>query len=458
MHRVQLYHMEEKLKILKYLILVITLLLSELAMGQPKNENYVYKDYIKTAQISINNNIESIPVMRLNSRDYMILTFDDLSNSEDDYYYRIVHCDRDWVKSEINELDYIDGFNDEVLRVWEFSAVTEVEYTHFWLQFPNRDVRLKISGNYILYIYKKDGDEEIPLITKRFIVSENATNSIINEVRPASGVRYVQQFDISTVIPEYINNPMNDISIEVIQNGHWLTSINDIKPFSVSNGLLNFDPFGTVVFPGLAEFRNFDTRILAGGGRGVESVTLQYGKNIVYLYEDVNRSRTPYLFDFDFNGKYYVDTRNANRNTNAIQASRDEQSRAEFSFSRKLLDGEYTFLSKDIRADYAEIHFRLKSDELADDVYLYGDFTDWQIKPEFKMRYDYAEGKYKVMATLKQGFYDYMYVADTQDGPNFRSLEGSWNETENDYTVIIYYREFASRYDRVLAVNKFNSL
>jgi hypothetical protein len=251
---------------------------------------------------------------------------------------------------------------------------------------------------------------------------------------------------------------MNDISIEVIQNGHWLTSINDIKPFSVSNGLLNFDPFGTVVFPGLAEFRNFDTRILAGGGRGVESVTLQYGKNIVYLYEDVNRSRTPYLFDFDFNGKYYVDTRNANRNTNAIQASRDEQSRAEFSFSRKLLDGEYTFLSKDIRADYAEIHFRLKSDELADDVYLYGDFTDWQIKPEFKMRYDYAEGKYKVMATLKQGFYDYMYVADTQDGPNFRSLEGSWNETENDYTVIIYYREFASRYDRVLAVNKFNSL
>ena len=37
------------------------------------------------------------------------------------------------------------------------------------------------------------------------------------------------------------------------------------------------------------------------------------------------------------------------------------------------------------------------------------------------------------------------------------AAEGSWFETENDYLIIVYYREFGGLYDRILAVQKFNS-
>lgn len=426
-------------------------------------ENYTYQNDIKSVVISVNGVIEAVPMMRLNSRDFMILTFDDLSNSEDDYFYRFVHCDRDWNKSEINELDYIDGFNDEILRVWEFSEVTEVNYTHFWIQLPNRDTRLKISGNYILYVYQKDGSEEIPILTRRFIVSEDVSSLNIQQVRSSQveNDRFYHQFDLTVGLPSSITNPMTDVTVEIIQNGMWNESVKDVEPFSINDGALKFDPFGSVSFPALAEFRSFDTRIRNGGGRGVEAVTLKYGKNIAYLYPDLPRNRTPYLNVFDFNGKFYVDAVDALRNTTDAKLEKDMASaelRSTFSYGSKLVDGEYTFLTKDIIADYVEVHFTLKSPYLEDEVYVFGAFTDWQLKPEYKMAYDFETETYTLATLLKQGYYDYMYALKTEDGINLKDIEGSWYDTENEYTVITYYREFATRYDKVLSVRRYNSL
>lgn len=431
--------------------------------GQFINENNTYQNHIKSIVVSVNGDIESIPVLRLSSNDFIVMTFDDLNNSEDDFFYRIVHCDRDWNRTEMNELDYIDGFNDEIFRVWEFSEVTEVEFTHYWIQFPNRDTRFKISGNYMLHVYQKDGEDIIPMVSRRFVISEDRGIINTNQVR-ASFVerdRFSQQFDIIAIVPDGLSNPMNDVSLEVIQNGLWDQSLTEIKPFNLNGNALKFDPFGSIMFPGLAEWRSFDTRIKNGGGRNVESVTLQYGKNIAYLYEDLNRSRTPYLNNFDFNGKFYIDARDANRNTTTEEAMDDgvdTSVRSSFSYDNKLLDGEYTFLSKDIKADYMEVHFTLKSRPLANDVYLFGAFTDWKLQPEFKMEYDIALERYILTAELKQGYYDYMYATTNNDGVVFEPLEGSWSDTENEYTAITYFREFATRYDRVLKVERFQNI
>ena len=39
--------------------------------------------------------------------------------------------------------------------------------------------------------------------------------------------------------------------------------------------------------------------------------------------------------------------------------------------------------------DYAKIHFYFKSNDLSDlgEVYLYGEFTDWQLQEQYKMDY-----------------------------------------------------------------------
>ncbi len=425
------------------------------------NENFTYQDGIKSVVVSVNGTIESVPALRLGLNDFMVMTFDDLNNSEDDFYYKLIHCDRNWKKTEMNELDYIDGFNDEVFRVWEFSEVTEVEFTHYWIQLPNRDTRFKISGNYLLHVYQKDGEDLIPMLTRRFVVTENLGGTSTERVRSSQVDidRFYQQFDITSFVPDNISNPMNDVSIEVIQNGLWNESVKNVKPFSLNGNALKFDPFGSISFPGLTEFRSFDTRIKYGGGRNVENVTLQYGKNIAYLYEDLNRSRTPYLNNFDFNGNFYVDARDANRNTTADELAKDNagvEVRGSFSYNSRLLDGQYTFLSKDVKADYLEVHFKLKSRPLPEDIYIFGAFTDWKLRPEFKMQYDSKLDLYIGVAQLKQGYYDYMYATTDEEGRLiFEPLEGSWGDTENEYTVITYFREFATRYDRVLNVERF---
>jgi len=69
------------------------------------------------------------------------------------------------------------------------------------------------------------------------------------------------------------------------------------------------------------------------------------------------------------------------------------------------------------------------------------------------MTYDAERNLYHGSAYFKQGYYDYMFAIQKEDGMlDFSEIEGSWYETENDYQVIVYYRDLASEYDRVLGV------
>jgi hypothetical protein len=61
---------------------------------------------------------------------------------------------------------------------------------------------------------------------------------------------------------------------------------------------------------------------------------------------------------------------------------------------------------------------------------------------------------------LKQGWYNYEYVF-LKDGDNHGSaalFEGNHYETENDYTVLIYYRNPRERFDRVIGTSTANTL
>ncbi|MEZ4949342.1 MAG: hypothetical protein R2784_08145 [Saprospiraceae bacterium] len=59
---------------------------------------------------------------------------------------------------------------------------------------------------------------------------------------------------------------------------------------------------------------------------------------------------------------------------------------------------------------------------------------------------------------LKQGFYSYQYVMVDKDGnKDFETLEGNDYQTENEYTIIIYYHPFGARYDQVIAAQTFES-
>ena len=74
------------------------------------------------------------------------------------------------------------------------------------------------------------------------------------------------------------------------------------------------------------------------------------------------------------------------------------------------------------------------------------------------MKYDDRREMYTADILLKQGYYDYLFATEGENGKiDFSITEGSWQDAENEYKTIIYLREFATRYDRVLGVISSNS-
>jgi hypothetical protein len=113
-----------------------------------------------------------------------------------------------------------------------------------------------------------------------------------------------------------------------------------------------------------------------------------------------------------------------------------------------------------ILTDYAYVTFNLKASKYyGKEVYIYGALSDWQIRPEFKMQYDDIKEIYMKEALIKQGFYDYAFATvDEKGNVTLNDIEGSWDDTENDYSFLVYFRDFGALYDRLVGYSTFSSL
>jgi hypothetical protein len=118
---------------------------------------------------------------------------------------------------------------------------------------------------------------------------------------------------------------------------------------------------------------------------------------------------------------------------------------------------DYRDVDDNSRADYIECVWTLETgEELFEEVFVFGGLSDWRLKDEFRLTYDPAYKAYMGSAFLKQGFYDYVYALGNMDGSaDETTLEGDWYESTNDYTIIVYYRPFGTRYDRAIAATTF---
>jgi hypothetical protein len=59
---------------------------------------------------------------------------------------------------------------------------------------------------------------------------------------------------------------------------------------------------------------------------------------------------------------------------------------------------------------------------------------------------------YETTLFLKQGFYNYEYVTINKRNGQVGQMEGSYFETENMYTILVYYRSFTDRSDQLIGV------
>jgi hypothetical protein len=87
-------------------------------------------------------------------------------------------------------------------------------------------------------------------------------------------------------------------------------------------------------------------------------------------------------------------------------------------------------------------------------------FNNYSLTPEFKMELNLKNGLYEKALLIKQGFTNYEYVVVDSKGAidNENAIDGNFYQTENDYSILVYYRENIDRYDRVVGKGNANSL
>ncbi|MHB1147508.1 MAG: type IX secretion system plug protein [Lutibacter sp.] len=366
------------------------------------------------------------PIVRLGEK--LQLTFDDLNADEHTYSYKIEHCELDWNKSDLSQSEYIDGFAGDRIRDYENSFNTLRPYTNYRLTIPNETTKLKISGNYLISVLNED-DEVV--FKRRFVVYEpNVTVGVaVFKSRDISYINTKQSVEFTINTPNVlINNPSEEIIPVILQNNNWQNAIIGLKPQFFRGEQLLYKYNKETSFWGGNEFLFFDSKSVRSTSLNIAKVELGEDLYHTYLFTDEERRNQPYTLSPDVNGNFVIRTlKGENNNTDA---------------------------------DYSWVYFSLKSPENlgGKDVFVSGNFNNWQLNDANKLKYNEVLGLYETKMLLKQGFYNYQYITKSIDGTiSTHDIDGSFYQTENDYTVLVYYKKFGSRYTKVIGVGYGNS-
>jgi len=222
-----------------------------------------------------------------------------------------------------------------------------------------------------------------------------------------------------------INNPSEEIKISIYQNNDWNTLISGLKPqFYVGNSLI-YKYADKSLFEAGNEYLYFDTKNIRSATNHVYKSRLELIYN-TYLYTDEVRKNKPYIYYPDIDGNFVI--RNLGGETAVTEA------------------------------DYSWVHFSLDlSYQPNKTVYVYGNFNDWQLNDNNKMSFNKITGNYEAKLLLKQGFYNYKYITTLGKDIELNDICGNFYQTENNYTVLVYFSEFGSRYDKLVGVGRANS-
>lgn len=383
-------------------------------------ENGVFANNLKTLQIQVNGEWGEQPVMLLGGDNYVEISFDDLQHNFVRYTYTITHCNADWKQSDLIRSEYMTGFDDNRIEDYDQSMNTEMQYNHYSFVLPNEDVKLLVSGNYIVNIFE-DGEDE-PVARACFSVLEphvGLTMSVSNNT-DIDTYQSHQQLSFSINYSGFQTRSAIDELIPVVrQNNRWDNAVFDIKPTYMRLNEMIYEHNKSLIFEGGNEYRRFE--ILDRHVPTMRVNKMRYDGDYYHAEIMTDEQRTAYLFDRDQDGRYFI------RNGNNID--------------------------NETESDYYYTHFRLEMPQIpGGDLYINGDLSDNRFAPEYKMEYNILEHAYEIVLPLKQGSYNYQYLF-LHDGSAVGTTvpaDGSFHQTENEYSVYVYNRPFGSRYDKLV--------
>lgn len=392
----------------------------------------IFDPMVKTLSVRNHDFFMAPPVIRMGSEDRLTVNFDIIGDSHEYLRYRLIHCNADWQPSRLLESEYLEGFNEAEISDYAYSSNTYVHFVNYNIAIPNDDVRFLAGGNYLLQVYREDNPDDIILQT-RFAVSENASqvNGNVTSRTDRGFNTEWQQLDIDidlTGLP--VKNPYQDLVVTVTQNNRPETTRTVSHPLRVESNHAIFAHDQNLIFEAGNEYRRFETVRADYPGMHTDSVKFGGTNWHAYLAPDTPRTGRNHIYDRTQHGRFLVN--------------------------------EYNATDPDLGADYVTVHFTLDSPEIVGaDIYVDGDFAQNRHTAFNRMNYDFNTGLYTADIPLKQGSYNYQYVALPKgyDGPsdaggtkvaNAAVVEGNYYETGNEYLVKVFLRTPGARADRLI--------
>ena len=411
---------------MRKLIIAALLFMGVHAVSQQVYRTQVFQPAVKTLQIGLMGQRFVLPVLQLNSSEKLLVSFDEMSHDAHSYSYRVIHCNADWTQSSLNTGEYLAGFPTSTITDAQVSLNTTFLYTHYAFNLPNDDMSFKVSGNYVVQIYE-DNQQDTPIAQACFSIVEPHV-SISAKVRGNTDTELsgaLQQLDFDLNFGGYtVRDPGTEIKVTVRQNNRIDNEVRDLQPTYYGAGKLSYINNKALIFDGGTEYHRFDISNVYAAGAGLDRIKYNRPHYEAYLNEDRIMADKPYQQDMDVNGKFVINLQSSDADS--------------------------------IEADYMYVHFFLptKNPFFDGQLYLGGGFNHNLMNETNRMKYDGETGMYYQTILLKQGGYNYQYwfVPKSDQKATTRRVDGSYWQTQNEYTIYVYHRAWGERYDKLIGI------
>ncbi|MEY2922593.1 MAG: hypothetical protein RL108_1219, partial [Bacteroidota bacterium] len=298
---------------LRNYFLLITLLFSAALFSQEKE---VFPPFNIKSISFVQNGQNAVPLFLLG--DTFQLQFDDLHGSEDNFYYKITHCDYDWKPSQLSINEYLVGFDD--LRIQDYSnSFNALQiYSHYKLTLPNKQAQLKVSGNYIISILNENREV---VFSRKLIIYEELVSVPMQVKRARTNINLEYKHNIDFAVKSNaitFQNPLNNIKVLLMQNGRFDNAISNIKPmYTMGNDLIYKYDTETQFWAG-NEYLFFENKNIRAATNTIAHIDTNGGLYNCYLYTNNARSNQQYTYWPDINGNFLVT--NINSENSEIEA------------------------------------------------------------------------------------------------------------------------------------------
>lgn len=399
--------------------------------------NAIYEKDFRTVRLVQATSGLNIPIMQLGQTEALLLEFDQISSERDYYQYTLIHCDARWNPTSLQKSQALEGQGFESIENVNFSNGTLMQYVHYSINVPSTNVKPRLSGNYLLVVYRNFDEADI-VFSRRMMVLDGKGRldmSVIQssqvDLRPTH--QQVNFNFVLTATDYFMPKPYQDLTAVILRNGEWISANSGLAPQFINGNSYSYQYQTGNQFEGLNEFRFFDIRSFRLSTAGVKQRFNAANQKHIVLITDQTRRFDRHMTWADYNGRYIVSSRDIPMPAGA-----------------------------NLESDYCFVHFTLKSDEELKDkeVYVYGELSDWRMHPDFKMFYNADAKTYEAVVPLKQAYYNYMYaVYDPKTKTvDIRNFEGSHGVTENNYLVLMYHRNQTLGYDELIGYGLSNTL